>query len=329
MTDPTETSPTPAEGRSYTTPEGYTLRVCSSMYIDWGLSIRFAGFQVFYGPCCLSAESYGRKPNPAYGFEDWDEAEASDQDDAFIPWSDEDWRECLQEEADTFIEAYIGDDAFEVVTVEVTLLDKEGVASLLIMLNDERTQEIIQSGREAWWAVKNGGFPVYEVTTFKVPTLWTADLQSSREDKEVFWTNLLWDQRALMPDEDIFDLNQGDDWHTLKVPLIFLTGDQHAKTDNFAPSCTVANFTDRGMTLRVSQRYGPQVTALCFAYRTEWEGERPPETPGERYERLSGNVIDGDGNVRDSRGYVIGPFSPDMADAYGDDNNSAKEHDHE
>jgi hypothetical protein len=164
----------------------------------------------------------------------------------------------------------VGEDAWEFVTVEVTLLVEEGWASLLLMLNDERTQEIIQSGRAAWWAVKNGGFPVYEVTTFRVPTLWTVDLADSM-DMEVFWTTLLRDQRALMPDEDISDLNHRDGWHTLKVPLIFLTGDRHAKTDNFALSCTVASFTDRGMTLRVSQRYGPQVTTRCFAYRTEHE----------------------------------------------------------
>lgn len=318
MTDLTETSPTPAEGRVFTTPEGYTIQVFASAYIDWGLAISFAGIEVFYGPFHLSSDSYGRKPNPAYGFEDWEEAEASEQDDAFIPWSDEDWRECLKEESDTFIEAYVGEDAWEFVTVEVTLLDEKGAASLLLMLNDERTQEIIQSGREAWWAVKNGGFPVYEVTTFKVPTLWTVNLADSM-DMEVFWATLFWDQRALMPDEGIFDLNHGDDWHTLKVPLIFLTGGRNAKTDNFAPSCTVASFTDLGMTLRVSQRYGPQVTTLCFAYRSPWEGQRPPETPGERYERISGNVIDGDGNVRDGRGYVIAPFSPDMADAYGEE----------
>jgi hypothetical protein len=250
MTDPTETSP-PAEGRVFTTPEGYTLRVFSSMYTDRGLAISFSGIEVFYGPCHLASESYGRKPNPAYGFEDWDEAEASDQDDAFVEWTDEDWRECLKSEADTFIEAYVGEDAWEFVTVEVTLLAEEGVASLLLMLNDERTQEIIQSGRAAWWAVKNGGFPVYEVTTFRVPTLWTVDLADS------------------MDMEDIFDLNHRDGWNTLKVPLIFLTGDLHAKTDNFALSCTVASFTDRGMTLRVSQLYGPQVTTRCFAYGEE------------------------------------------------------------
>ncbi len=225
MTDPTET-PTPAEGRVFTTPEGYTLRVFSATFLDWGLCISFSGVEVFYGPCHLSSESYGRKPNPDHDFEDYEEAEASDQDDAFVEWTDAEWRECLKEEADMLIEAYVGEDAFEFVTVEVTLLDEQGEASLLIMLNDERTQEIIQSGREAWWAVKNGGFTVH-----KVPTLWTVNLADSM-DMEVFWTNLLWDQRALMPDGDIFDLNHEDDWHTLKVPLIFLTGDRHAKTDN-------------------------------------------------------------------------------------------------
>ena len=98
-------------GRTHTTKDGFKLEVFSSMYVDWGLSIERDGKDLFSNPCCLSNECYGLKPAPQY--EDWDEAEvaAMDGDDnAFVPWTDADWRECLEREAETLIEAYLGHD---------------------------------------------------------------------------------------------------------------------------------------------------------------------------------------------------------------------------
>tara|TARA_Y100000034_G_C6904037_1_gene418988 strand:- start:440 stop:871 length:432 start_codon:yes stop_codon:yes gene_type:complete len=92
----------------YTTEDGYTLRVFSSMYIDWGLEIMRGDRTLYYCPCALSNESYGFKPNPK--FDDWEDAEeaALDGDEnAFIQWDDKDWEEGLRDEADTFIECYV------------------------------------------------------------------------------------------------------------------------------------------------------------------------------------------------------------------------------
>ena len=94
--------------RSFTTEDGYTLEVHSSMYIDWGLSNTKKGDHVMYSPCALSNESYGFKP--ADRFEDWDEAnEASllGDDDAFIEWTDAEWVECIEREADELLDAYL------------------------------------------------------------------------------------------------------------------------------------------------------------------------------------------------------------------------------
>lgn len=104
-------------GRTHVTTEGFTLKVFSTMYVDWGLSIERDERDLFWNPHCLSNESYGRKPNPDK-YEDWEEAEkaALDGDDkAFIPWTDADWQECLANEADTLIEAYLGHDIWDTV----------------------------------------------------------------------------------------------------------------------------------------------------------------------------------------------------------------------
>jgi len=109
---------------SFRTSDGFILRAYASMYLDWGLIIswshddrmrpeRWMGDdpELYANPSCLSGESYGRKP--ADRFEDWDEAEraALDGDDgAFVPWTDDDWLECLEREAEGLIEAYLGDE---------------------------------------------------------------------------------------------------------------------------------------------------------------------------------------------------------------------------
>lgn len=267
MTDLTGTSSPPSEGRSYTTPEGYTLRVFSSMYIDWGLAISFQGIEVFYSPHCLGSETYGRKPDPRY--EDWDEAEAAEAsgDDAFIEWSDEDWRECLRDEADTFLEAYVGEDAFEVVAVAVTLLDRED-PTILVMSMDETGREIVREGHKAWREVHDRGFPVHEVTTTRVPPLALVDLSTSGQAED-FWESVLKDQRAIMPDEDLYGLNHGDDWHFVKVPRVFLRKGRASQVSEKKPLHVLGAFSDRAMTLSLRLPSGHLVTALPYHYSDE------------------------------------------------------------
>ena len=95
---------------TYTDSEGFTFRVFSSMYIDWGLEITSpSGEELYYNPSSLSNESYGHKPNPERDFADWDEAEQeaiAGDEAAFVPWDEKDWRTCLKEESDDFLEAY-------------------------------------------------------------------------------------------------------------------------------------------------------------------------------------------------------------------------------
>ena len=105
-------------GRTHVTTEGFTLKVFSTMYVDWGLSIERDGKDLFSNPCCLSRESYGRKPAPQY--EDWDAAMDSGDDNAFLPWTDADWKECLANEADDLIEAFLGHEVWK------TIAQKEG-----------------------------------------------------------------------------------------------------------------------------------------------------------------------------------------------------------
>lgn len=92
----------------------FRLTAFNSMYVDYGLIIeRFDGedwLDLFHNPHCLSVESYGRKPHPLY--EDWDDAEEAElngDSGAFVPWDEADWIECLRNEADDFIEAFVGD----------------------------------------------------------------------------------------------------------------------------------------------------------------------------------------------------------------------------
>ena len=95
---------------SYTNSEGFTFRVFSSMYIDWGLEITDPnGEELYYNPSSLSNESYGHKPNPERDFADWDEAEQeaiAGDETAFVPWDEKDWKESLESNADDFLEAY-------------------------------------------------------------------------------------------------------------------------------------------------------------------------------------------------------------------------------
>ena len=99
----------------YITEDDFVFEVYSTMYIDWGLRIVSPKdeddqrTELYYSPSSMSNESYGHKPNPKK-YEDWDEAENASLNgdtNAFVPWNQRDWKECLESEADTFLEAYI------------------------------------------------------------------------------------------------------------------------------------------------------------------------------------------------------------------------------
>ncbi len=95
---------------TFTDSENYTFRVFSSMYIDWGLEITGPnGEELYYSPSSLSNEAFGYKPNPERDFEDWEEAQdaaADGDDEAFVSWDEKDWKECLDAESSTLLEAY-------------------------------------------------------------------------------------------------------------------------------------------------------------------------------------------------------------------------------
>jgi hypothetical protein len=89
--------------RSYTTPDGFTLRIFSSMYLDWGLEISGPdGENLYYNPHCIASDCVG------FYFEDEDGEPLEEG----IDWSDEDWQEYLECEADTLIECFVSDDQF-------------------------------------------------------------------------------------------------------------------------------------------------------------------------------------------------------------------------
>jgi hypothetical protein len=53
---------------SYTTPDGYTIRVFDSMYLDYGIAIiRPDGTEGYYSPHALSSESYGSSEDEETG----------------------------------------------------------------------------------------------------------------------------------------------------------------------------------------------------------------------------------------------------------------------
>ena len=97
----------------YTTEDGlWFLGVYGTAYLDYGLEIsKLVDYEgekvrriVYDTPHALSVESYGR--SPAKGLE-WDEAEALDSPNAFRKWTRKDWSQCLEDEADQLIEAFV------------------------------------------------------------------------------------------------------------------------------------------------------------------------------------------------------------------------------
>lgn len=80
----------------YETDDGYTLRVFTSTYMDFGFEIEHDGREVFYSPSCLSSDCYGIH---------WEDEDGNPLDEG-VDWTPEEWKECLENEADSFIEAY-------------------------------------------------------------------------------------------------------------------------------------------------------------------------------------------------------------------------------
>ena len=84
--------------RSFTTDDGFTVRIFSTMYLDWGLEILDpSGESVYYNPHCISSECVGF----------YNEDEDGNELEEGIPWSDNDWNEYLAFEADFLIEAFV------------------------------------------------------------------------------------------------------------------------------------------------------------------------------------------------------------------------------
>ena len=103
--------------RSYKTVDGFTLRIFSTMYLDWGLGIivytlpsRTNNLQtpiqvhsakdaesVYYNPHCIASDCVGF----------YHEDEQGNEIEEGLPWSDYDWREYLECEADSLIECFV------------------------------------------------------------------------------------------------------------------------------------------------------------------------------------------------------------------------------
>ena len=115
--------------RSYTTTDGFTLRIFSTMYLDWGLEISYNDETLYYNPHCISSD--------CVGFHDTsDEDEILNEllsirreivkDNEYLArrilsvmhdleaireekalWSDGDWQEYLECEADSLVECFV------------------------------------------------------------------------------------------------------------------------------------------------------------------------------------------------------------------------------
>ncbi len=79
----------------FKTEDGYTVRVFSSLYVDYGIEILDPnGQEIFYNPSYLSLESYG------YRYEDEDGHDLEDG----IAWSEDEWRVPAIEAAEEILE---------------------------------------------------------------------------------------------------------------------------------------------------------------------------------------------------------------------------------
>jgi hypothetical protein len=79
---------------SYTTPDGYTIRVFDSMYLDYGIAIiRPDGTEGYYSPHALSSESYGSSEDEETG--------------EVTPWTEAEWVDALRSEAWELMDAFL------------------------------------------------------------------------------------------------------------------------------------------------------------------------------------------------------------------------------
>jgi len=201
-------------GRTHTTKEGFQLEVYSSLYVDWGLTISLKGEELFTGPCCLSAESYGSKPAPQY--EDWDEAEAAsldgDDDEAFVPWTDADWQECLANEAETLIEAYLGPDIWDTVVQNDAQLHNdphkiEWLSGLVFAVEDDEDEV----GQRRRVKVALGDDVALSIVAgcglYSEPRGWAAWSEYTEVEVGIFHAGALTSPRSVgVTDESIIDL---------------------------------------------------------------------------------------------------------------------------
>lgn len=76
--------------------DGHKFEVCSTMYLDWGLSIESTSEdKAFYNSSCLSVESYG-----------FHDTEDQTVDPKIFPWTTQEWIEAIKSESSELIEAY-------------------------------------------------------------------------------------------------------------------------------------------------------------------------------------------------------------------------------
>ena len=86
---------------AHTTEDGYTLRVFSSGYLDWGVELTHCAGKgeevqsLYYSPCGLSSEAAGYTVD-----------EDSDSDEG-VEWDDAQWDEYLETVVDDYIECYV------------------------------------------------------------------------------------------------------------------------------------------------------------------------------------------------------------------------------
>ena len=84
--------------RSFTTDDGFVVRIFSTMYLDWGLEILApSGESLYYNPHCIASDCVG-----FYWVDDEGEPLEEGTD-----WSDEDWQEYLECDADSLIDCFV------------------------------------------------------------------------------------------------------------------------------------------------------------------------------------------------------------------------------
>ena len=80
--------------------DGYKLTVYETFYMDYGLTIEKDGRELFSNPHVFSCESYG--------YSCLGECDYECECEEGRPWTDKDWSECLENDFDVLLEAYLG-----------------------------------------------------------------------------------------------------------------------------------------------------------------------------------------------------------------------------